>query len=99
MHITLIALGSRGDVQPYAALGKGLKAAGHVVNFATFESFRPLIEAHRLDVHPIKGDAQALVGGAGADMAKLILSFSSLARGYAADLTPLASRPTDCIII
>lgn len=27
MHLTLLALGSRGDVQPYAALGKGLRAA------------------------------------------------------------------------
>ena len=27
----MIALGSRGDVQPYVALGKGLKGAGHEV--------------------------------------------------------------------
>ena len=35
MKITLITIGSRGDVQPYVALGVGLKAAGHVVKLAT----------------------------------------------------------------
>lgn len=33
MHITILALGSRGDVQPYALLGTGLKAAFHHVRF------------------------------------------------------------------
>jgi len=98
MHITLIALGSRGDVQPYATLGQGLQAAGHRVRFATFESFAPLIQSHGLELHPIQGDAQALVGGAGADMLKLVRSFGGLARGYAADLTPLASLKADLII-
>ena len=28
MHITVIAIGSQGDVQPFAALGAGLAKAG-----------------------------------------------------------------------
>lgn len=98
VHLTLIALGSRGDVEPYAALGAGLQAAGHRVRFATFRSFAPLVAAYHLDHHPIEGDAQALVGAAGANTLKLVFSFSGLARGYARDLTPLASLPTDGII-
>ena len=35
MHLTLLTIGSRGDVQPYVALGVGLKAAGHTVRLAT----------------------------------------------------------------
>jgi sterol 3beta-glucosyltransferase len=31
MRIVIIAPGSRGDVQPYVALGAGLEAAGHVL--------------------------------------------------------------------
>ena len=31
MHIAIIAPGSRGDVQPYVALGKGLNKAGNDV--------------------------------------------------------------------
>ncbi|MBL8165489.1 MAG: glycosyltransferase, partial [Anaerolineae bacterium] len=29
MQITILAAGSRGDVQPYIALARGLNAAGH----------------------------------------------------------------------
>ena len=35
-RITILALGSRGDVQPYITLGQGLQAAGHQVRVATF---------------------------------------------------------------
>jgi sterol 3beta-glucosyltransferase len=40
--VAILTLGSRGDVQPYVALGRGLQAAGHDVVLATaaqFESF------------------------------------------------------------
>ena len=29
MNITILTIGSRGDVQPFVALGVGLKEAGH----------------------------------------------------------------------
>ena len=35
MRITIIAPGSQGDVQPYVALGNGLKKAGHTVRLVT----------------------------------------------------------------
>jgi sterol 3beta-glucosyltransferase len=31
MNVAIISPGSRGDVQPYLALGGGLKQAGHAV--------------------------------------------------------------------
>ncbi len=98
MHITILALGSRGDIQPYAALGHGLKAAGHRVRFITFESFFTLIAENDLDFHPIQGNAQALVATAGADTLALIRSFSSLAEGYARDLSAPYLGETDLII-
>jgi sterol 3beta-glucosyltransferase len=42
MNILILTIGSRGDIQPFVALGKGLKAAGHDVTVCTaqmFESF------------------------------------------------------------
>ena len=42
MNITILALGSRGDVLPYVVLGGGLKSAGHQVRMITFESFSSL---------------------------------------------------------
>jgi len=98
MHITILALGSRGDVQPYAALGSGLKSAGHQVRFITFEGFAPLIAENELDFHPIHGDARALVASAGADTLALVRSFSSLAEGYARDLSAPYLGETDLII-
>ena len=35
MNVMILTLGSRGDVQPYVALGVGLQRAGHRVTLAT----------------------------------------------------------------
>ncbi|MGB8643960.1 MAG: glycosyltransferase [Anaerolineae bacterium] len=43
MQVTIIAGGSRGDVQPYVALGKGLKEAGHTVRILATQDFQTLI--------------------------------------------------------
>ena len=98
MHITILALGSRGDVQPYAALGSGLKSAGHEVRFITFESFASLVAENQLDFHPIRGNAQTLVTNGGADLFGLVRSFGSLAEGYARDLSAPYLGKTDLII-
>lgn len=98
MHITILALGSRGDIQPYATLGNGLKSAGHQVRFITFESFASFAAENKLDFHPIQGDAQALVASGGADMLGLMRSFGSLAEGYARDLSAPQLGETDLII-
>ncbi|HSM23490.1 MAG TPA: glycosyltransferase, partial [Anaerolineaceae bacterium] len=98
MHITILALGSRGDIQPYATLGKGLKSAGHQVRFITFENFASLVAGNELDFHPIQGNAQALVASGGANMLRLMRSFGSLAAGYAHDLSAPQLGDTDLII-
>lgn len=49
MNIFILTAGSRGDVQPYIALGKGLKAAGHTVTLSTCSSFEPFITEHGLN--------------------------------------------------
>ena len=98
MHITILALGSYGDIQPYATLGRGLKATGHQVRFITFESFNSLIAEHELDFHPIHGNAQALVANGGTDILGLFRSFGSLAEGYARDLSAPYLGETDLIV-
>ena len=98
MHITILALGSRGDVQPYASLGRGLKSAGHGVRLITFESFSALAAQNGLDFHPIQGNPQALVANAGANMLALVRSFGALAAGYARDLSAPHLGQTDLII-
>ncbi|NUQ85697.1 MAG: glycosyltransferase family 1 protein [Anaerolineales bacterium] len=98
MHITLLALGSRGDVQPYAVLGSGLKSARHQIRFITFESFAPLVAEIGLDFHPIPGDAQAVVAGGATNMLGLVRSFTNLAQGYARSLSDPHLGETDLII-
>ena len=61
MKIAIMALGSRGDVQPYLSLGKGLKAAGHFVRLITHQNFERLVTSHGLEFYPVKGDVQAVI--------------------------------------
>ena len=48
MHICILSVGTRGDVQPYIALGKGLQAAGHQIQLATLGMFEPMVRSHGL---------------------------------------------------
>lgn len=41
--ITIMTGGTRGDVQPYVALGVGLQAAGYTVRVAASDNFAPLV--------------------------------------------------------
>jgi sterol 3beta-glucosyltransferase len=61
MQIAILAMGSRGDVQPYIALGKGLKAAGHSVRLISHENFQELVSSHELEFCPVKGNVQSFM--------------------------------------
>lgn len=61
MKILILTLGSRGDVQPYVALGLGLQAAGHQVTVATLESFAAFVRERGLAFVPFQGDLLALM--------------------------------------
>jgi sterol 3beta-glucosyltransferase len=61
MQVTVLTVGSRGDIQPYLALGRGLQAAGHQVRLATHPPFEPEIRAHGLQFAPITGNPHQLL--------------------------------------
>ncbi|MCO5799700.1 MAG: glycosyltransferase family 1 protein [Dolichospermum sp. OL03] len=44
MRITILAFGSRGDVQPFLALGLGLKKVGYTVKIATHANFEAWVK-------------------------------------------------------
>jgi sterol 3beta-glucosyltransferase len=54
MRITILTLGTRGDVQPYLALALGLQQAGHSVTLGTSRDFTDLIRARGLAVAPFQ---------------------------------------------
>jgi sterol 3beta-glucosyltransferase len=43
VNVVVLTLGTRGDVQPYVALGAGLKQAGHEVTLVTAKGFDELV--------------------------------------------------------
>jgi len=56
LKITMIALGSTGDVRPYILLGRELKSRGHQITIACFDSFRETLEKEGLGYAPITGN-------------------------------------------
>jgi sterol 3beta-glucosyltransferase len=52
MRITVVALGTRGDVQPVIALSKGLQASGHAVTLIAGSNFADWIAGHGLGCLP-----------------------------------------------
>ncbi|KIO22728.1 glycosyltransferase family 1 protein [Tulasnella calospora MUT 4182] len=61
MSIVIMIVGSRGDVQPYIALGNCLKEHGHRVRIATHETFRKMVRDAGLEFQSIGGDPAELM--------------------------------------
>ncbi|KAM5370019.1 hypothetical protein ACJZ2D_008702 [Fusarium nematophilum] len=83
MNVVIQVVGSRGDVQPFIALGTALQSYGHRVRLATHDTFADFVRESGLEFFPIGGDPEHLM----AYMVKnpgLMPSLSSLGDG---DLT------------
>ncbi|HYE52239.1 MAG TPA: glycosyltransferase, partial [Azospirillaceae bacterium] len=69
MRITVTAMGSRGDVQPFAALAVALAARGHEATLVTHTEFEGLAAGRGVRFAPITGDIrQDLTSGIGRDL-------------------------------
>lgn len=53
-------VGTRGDVQPFIALGIGLEEAGHRVRLAAHANFRAFVTSFGLEFFPLGGDPKVL---------------------------------------
>jgi UDP:flavonoid glycosyltransferase YjiC (YdhE family) len=89
MRISILALGSRGDILPYTWLGRGLRKAGYQVRLVSFEDFAPAVAESGLDFHPVDGSAQAIMGSnAGVDLAgsgrNIVKSMAAIMRSFGA---------------
>lgn len=56
MRIAILCIGSRGDVEPYLALGAGLHGAGHNVVLATHAEYENSVRSAGLDFSSMAGD-------------------------------------------
>jgi sterol 3beta-glucosyltransferase len=62
MRICILALGSRGDVQPYVALARGLDVAGHQTVVCAAPAFQSFVESNGVEFASFDtGDPQALI--------------------------------------
>lgn len=59
--IGMLTIGSRGDVQPYVALGKGLIKEGHQVTIITHCEFKDFVESHGIGFEEIAGNPAELM--------------------------------------
>jgi sterol 3beta-glucosyltransferase len=60
MKITILAYGSRGDIQPFLALAVGLQKAGHVPCLAAPHRFAEFVEQYNICFAPLPGDPEEL---------------------------------------
>ncbi|TPX66754.1 undecaprenyldiphospho-muramoylpentapeptide beta-N-acetylglucosaminyltransferase [Spizellomyces sp. 'palustris'] len=61
LHITLLTIGTRGDVQPYIALGLRLQTDGHTVRIATHSEYKDWIEGFGIEFREVKGNPAELM--------------------------------------
>jgi len=96
VKIALLTLGTRGDVQPFIALGKVLKARGHDVLVGAPDNFQSWIEGHGLVYRSIGVDMHALLQS---PEGREVLGGSvfAMARMWSKTIVPMTQRSLDAI--
>ncbi|HWB93802.1 MAG TPA: glycosyltransferase [Puia sp.] len=61
MHYGIIAIGSRGDVQPFLGLALGLLDRGHSATVMAHENFKRFVEGYGLGFHPLPGNIEEML--------------------------------------
>ena len=70
LTITMLTAGTRGDVQPFIALGMALQEAGFPVRIAAPENFAGFVAAYGLEFFPTRGDVPQLANSEVTDAAR-----------------------------
>jgi sterol 3beta-glucosyltransferase len=63
MKIAITTVGTRGDIQPYIALGLGLKEAGYDVLLVSAKNEEAFVKSYGLDFFALSVDIQKLMEG------------------------------------
>ncbi|XP_010264040.1 PREDICTED: sterol 3-beta-glucosyltransferase UGT80A2-like isoform X2 [Nelumbo nucifera] len=62
LQIVMLIVGTRGDVQPFIAIGKRLQDYGHRVRLATHANFKEFVLTAGLEFYALGGDPKVLAG-------------------------------------
>jgi len=109
MHVTIVTVGSRGDLQPYVALGCGLQAAGATVRLATHRPYEQFVRRHGLQFAPLAGNPREILGSdagrawveSGGNPLRFVRRLGRVVRGAVEEMTAdalHACRGTDAIL-
>lgn len=104
MNITILTYGSRGDVQPFLPLSRGLMDCGHQVILAAPLRFKNLVEEHGITFAPLAGDPEELsrrLNDSGYNYFKMVRELMDHAVNIGADVmrqTEEACKDADLII-
>jgi len=82
-RILLLTIGTRGDVQPFVALGKALVARGHTVSVCTTSRFERFVTSQGLQYHYLNDELLALMDTAMAGAATTAQSTWGLIKTFA----------------
>ena len=93
MQVTVLALGSRGDVQPFIALAVALQARGHRITIAAAADYASLVRDYDIAFMPIGGHVREMMND---DLVNDILDRASnplqFTRGFFRELEPLMNQ-------
>ncbi|MBE1530508.1 glycosyltransferase [Actinomadura algeriensis] len=93
MRIVLVTNGSRGDTEPYAALGAGLRRRGHDIRLVADKTYEKVAQDARIDFFPLDaelprrlgdGEGRRWLGDGGGTRASV--------RGFREFITPMAEQ-------
>ncbi|WP_067491187.1 glycosyltransferase [Actinomadura hibisca] len=93
MRIVIATNGSRGDTEPYAALGQGLRRRGHEVRLVASKSYEALAGVAGIDFFPLDVDMpERLGGGEGQRWLSDGGGTRASVRGFRKFVTPMAEQ-------
>ncbi|WP_026928810.1 glycosyltransferase [Glycomyces tenuis] len=102
MRALIITTGSRGDIQPFIALARGLIRAGHEPLLAAPRRFAPLAHPHGVPFAALDDSVLELQGELAGKGTRAALTAAGklkpLMRRWLDDLASLADTPTDIVV-
>jgi sterol 3beta-glucosyltransferase len=92
MKITILAVGTRGDVQPYIALGLGLRAAGNEVRMAGPSNYASFIRGYGLEYARLEGNFREMME---TDTIQMMMAKGNPLHAYR-EMTEMIRRVLEC---
>jgi len=97
--VMLLAAGSTGDVEPFAALAARLAGRGHAVTLAAYAGFERLAPGAEVEFAPIRADFQSLLPTAGGGRPSLRNDVFPVMRGMIEDSWTVAKTGRPDVIV